>query len=322
MFSVRTVQTSRPSKNIGRNQHNSYIGKQVCPTYDTMADITKPNITPPVVEVIRRVFSKRTALVWRLEWVDSRWSKVPYRCDDPRRRADGTKPTLWTIDQAIQVYESFNDMVKGRMDGVGIPICDGLVMHDEDHKYNPATGFVEQGAHGRITMLDSFTELSPSGEGIHVFAYGQLPPGRRRGSWEMYASGRYSTVTGASVPGFNQQTIQQRPHELEALALMLTEEDPRGKEAITTSDTRFVLPDQIPASSRHDTLWRHMRSMQARDATFEEALDACLEVNFMRCIPPLAEDTVREYITRVWHVADRPGFTRPPKSGLPDDGWS
>ena len=280
-----------------------------------MSNILKPELIAPVVEVIRRVFAERTALVWRLEWVDSRWSKIPYRCDNPRARADGTKPTPWSIDQAIDVFQTFDDRDKGRMDGVGVPICDGLVMHDEDHKYDVATGYVETGAHGRINLLDSFTELSPSGNGIHVFAYGKLPPGRRRGSWEMYSAGRYSTITGASVPGFNQQTIQQRPAELEALALMLTEEDPRGKAAIGDNDTRvrFILPMEIPASSRHDTLWRHMRSMQAKGCTdVSVAIEACLTVNAERCQPPLAEDTVREYIGRVWHVADRPGFERVP----------
>jgi putative DNA primase/helicase len=47
-----------------------------------------------------------------------------------------------------------------------------------------------------IEGLDSYTELSPSGKGVHVIAKGQIPHGGRRGAVEMYCQDRFFTVTG------------------------------------------------------------------------------------------------------------------------------
>jgi putative DNA primase/helicase len=47
--------------------------------------------------------------------------------------------------------------------------------------------------------LNSYTEFSPSGEGVRIFVRGSLPSGiagKKRGNIEAYSSGRYLTVTG------------------------------------------------------------------------------------------------------------------------------
>ena len=47
-----------------------------------------------------------------------------------------------------------------------------------------------------VAVLDTYTEYSPSGKGLHLWTRGQLPAGRRRsGQIEMYCQGRYMTVT-------------------------------------------------------------------------------------------------------------------------------
>lgn len=264
----------------------------------------KPKLLAPDLEVITRVFRDRSALVWRLERVDERWAKIPYGLDG--RRCDGTKPTAWSVDQACDAYQT------GRFDGVGVPISDGLVMHDEDHKLDALNG-IQSDALERIRLLDSYTEVSPSGEGLHVFATGRmpnpLPPGRRRGAWEMYSSGRYSTVTGVTIDGFP-ETINFRPSQLEQLALQLTEASTAGHENIG-APVAWTLPAVIGQAHRHDTLWRHMRSMKAKGKDFEECLFECQRVNNERCQPPLSADEVRAYLERVFYVADRPGFGMP-----------
>lgn len=48
-----------------------------------------------------------------------------------------------------------------------------------------------------ITTLQSYTELSQSGNGIHIICKGKLPSGaRRNGKFEMYDSGRFFVMTG------------------------------------------------------------------------------------------------------------------------------
>jgi len=56
--------------------------------------------------------------------------------------------------------------------------------------------------------LDSYSELSPSGRGLHVFVAAQLTGSRRRtGGFEVYDSGRYFTVTGKRIGA--RETIEE-----------------------------------------------------------------------------------------------------------------
>ncbi len=51
-----------------------------------------------------------------------------------------------------------------------------------------------------VDTLQSYTEKSTSGNGIHIICRGTLPPnGRRKGNIEMYESGRFFVMTGQSV---------------------------------------------------------------------------------------------------------------------------
>jgi putative DNA primase/helicase len=50
-----------------------------------------------------------------------------------------------------------------------------------------------------ISTLQSYTEISQSGKGIHIICRGKLPKrGRRKGSVEMYEDGRFFVMTGNS----------------------------------------------------------------------------------------------------------------------------
>ena len=64
-----------------------------------------------------------------------------------------------------------------------------------------------------VKALGSYTEISPSGKGLHIFCKGKLPPERRRiGNIEMYSSNRFFTVTG-NIYGQNRE-IEERSYQL------------------------------------------------------------------------------------------------------------
>jgi len=55
-----------------------------------------------------------------------------------------------------------------------------------------------------IETMGSYAEISPSGNGIHIISKGELPEGgRRKGNIEMYSSGRFFTMTGNKIGGYN-----------------------------------------------------------------------------------------------------------------------
>ena len=64
-----------------------------------------------------------------------------------------------------------------------------------------------------VESLDSYTEFSPSGTGLHVWCKGTLPPGRRNAKpVEMYDAGHYMTVTLNHLPP--KKPIQARQTEI------------------------------------------------------------------------------------------------------------
>ena len=91
---------------------------------------------------------------------------------------------------------------------------DPYVGIDVDNCRDQRTGALNEIAQNIVQMLQSYTEISPSGTGIHIFCRGTLPPGaRRKGTVEMYNQGRYFTVTMNHLPG-TPVTTEARTAEL------------------------------------------------------------------------------------------------------------
>lgn len=109
------------------------------------------------------------------------------------------QPATWSdFERACRRFES------GGMTGIGFVLTQeaGLAGVDLDHCIDQDTGELEARAQQVIDQLDSYTELSPSGTGVHVLVRGQLPKGgRRKGKIEMYDDARYLTVTGHLLHG-------------------------------------------------------------------------------------------------------------------------
>lgn len=59
--------------------------------------------------------------------------------------------------------------------------------------------------------FSSYSEVSPSGKGLHIIVKGNVPAGRRRSKIEVYSSQRYATMTGNI---YNSQNIIQDRQEL------------------------------------------------------------------------------------------------------------
>ena len=59
----------------------------------------------------------------------------------------------------------------------------------------------------------------------------------------------------------------------------------------------------IPASGRNNTLASFAGSMRARGMTYEAILAALIEINKMRCQPPLDEREVTSIANSIWQYA-------------------
>jgi len=155
------------------------------------------------------ILASPRGVLWNAEIRDEKSTKVPYQVHHPAQRAAVDNPATWApISDAIAALED------GKADGIGFVLGDGIVGIDLDKVRDPDTGTLTPEATAVITALNSYTEVSPSGTGVHILLYGTLPPGgRRKGPTEMYCNGRYFTLTGRHVAG-TPKTIEERSDAL------------------------------------------------------------------------------------------------------------
>lgn len=122
--------------------------------------------------------------------------KVP---KDPRtgRNASTTNARTWgSFSEASSAVARFG------LAGVGFVFTDsGFTGVDFDYCRDAETGVIEHGVLSQVRELASYTEISPTGTGIHVIVRGNLPgKGIKVGKVEVYDNGRFFTVTGKRVP--------------------------------------------------------------------------------------------------------------------------
>ena len=99
---------------------------------------------------------------------------------------------------ALEEWET-NEPTSYRGGGIGYVFTeeDPYVGLDFDRCVDPVTGVIADWAQGHIDGLASYTEVTPSGTGLHTIVQGALPPkGRRKGPIEMYSYARFFTMTG------------------------------------------------------------------------------------------------------------------------------
>jgi biotin operon repressor len=199
--------------------------------------------TPEEIESnLPQALKDRPAWVcWRWQMRSGRCTKVPYN-PLTGRCASVSDPTTW-VDFSTALQHA------ARYDGIGIMFGDGLCGVDLDKCRDPETGDIEPRAMAIVNALDSYTELSPSGTGLHVFQWAALPSGRRRkGRVEMYDHGRFFCVTGQHLPG-TPFTVEQRQTEIDELHAQIF-----GAKPHTSAQTPAPAPAQPLDLSDQDLL--------------------------------------------------------------------
>lgn len=116
-------------------------------------------------------------------WTKDKIPKNPYTGGN----AMANNPSTWSdYDTACNAVKKYG------FDGVGFEFAPPYFGVDLD-KCIDDTDFVDEFVEG----LQSYNEISKSGNGIHIICKGTLPDGnRRRGRVEMYSEGRYFIMTG------------------------------------------------------------------------------------------------------------------------------
>lgn len=129
---------------------------------------------------------------WKFEQRGGKMTKVPYT--PTGRRAKSNDPATWAaFDECRAAHE------RGCFDGIGFQLDgSGIVGVDIDHAKD-AAGNWNTAATDITERLASYAEISPSGEGVHVFVKAVKPGSKSKNAAagvEMYDTKRFFTVTG------------------------------------------------------------------------------------------------------------------------------
>lgn len=143
---------------------------------------------------------------WRAVWNEKKkkYEKIPHRAARPEYGLSNKNVTGWvSFDEAMAVYKAHPD----KFSGIGYLMTGphGVVGTDLDHCRDPVTGVIDEWAMEVAAKLDSYTEVSPSGTGLHVMSAGDVSEdwmNHDRGI-EVYGGNkaRFLCITGARVPG-------------------------------------------------------------------------------------------------------------------------
>lgn len=116
--------------------------------------------------------------------------------------ASSIAPETWTdFESAVKASEKYSGIgfvFDGRSGYFGVDV-DDIAGSVRDFQ----SGSADNIAGEFIMSLQSYTELSQSGNGVHIICKGKLPSGsRRRGNVEMYETGRYFVMTGNAITDY------------------------------------------------------------------------------------------------------------------------
>lgn len=127
-------------------------------------------------------------------------AKVPYYASGAPR--SGTLDTAEDAERLATFHGALAALSLGGYSGLGFALGDGWHGVDLDKCRDPASGDIQPWAQDIINAAKTYTEVSPSGCGVHLIGRSDADLrtlGSNGSGVELYASGRYFTVTGERV---------------------------------------------------------------------------------------------------------------------------
>lgn len=169
-------------------------------------DIRNSNC-PPTIATINESWLKNIPLELRYlnQWVnwgykmqDGRRMKIPYDPEGNGTKAMTNNPLTWTsFEQTVKTYNENHDFYNGI--GFVFTEDDAYCGIDFDDCFEEVEGVrrLKPDVSYWVDRFDSYTEASPSGNGLHIIVKANLiKGGHRHAKYEIYDSGRYFTFTG------------------------------------------------------------------------------------------------------------------------------
>lgn len=241
-----------------------------------------------------------------------RWVCADRDSKRPMRPFDGgaasvSRPETWGS------WEDATACVKGGVyEFLGFVFAnDGYVGIDIDHAFGP-DGLLSDEALEAIGACASYTEVSKSGNGIHIVCRGSLPfRGRNnREGWEIYREARYFVLTGHTVLYAEVADAQEGIDLVLRRHFADSQRDGSGPRGPRILEPTWVVPDggrvpldptfpTVSSGSRHISLVSYCGQMWSAGASEASLMEMAARANERWMDPPLDGAEVDQIVRSV-----------------------
>ncbi|MBW2698464.1 MAG: AAA family ATPase [Deltaproteobacteria bacterium] len=214
------------------------------------------------------------------------------------RHAKSNDPTTWSsFEQSSAAF------VAGLGDGVGFVFSseDDIVGIDIDKVLDEAGNITDPTAADLVAKTDSYTEISPSGKGLHIYAKGTLPAAAKTEGLEVYTQGRYFTVTGRRYRG-TPDTIEWRQEAIDEVVAEVRRRQRAKRKDAAKSSTRLSISDdsgKVVEGGRNDAVYLRGVKLKKNGFTHPEIRAAVRAYNEAACDPPLGAPEIDQIVDNV-----------------------
>ncbi len=218
------------------------------------------------------------------QWVIYRLpNKVPLQTSG--HLAKSNDPDTWASFE-----ECAGAFVRDVGDGLGFVFSadDDLIGIDFDHCLDAEGNITDPWVAETVDKLASYTEVSPSGDGLHVYVKGTIQKSIKTQAIEVYTRGRYFTVSGQHYAG-TPQTIEWRQGVLDALSARLGEQRRAERQEAESRD-------KVAPGGRHEAVLVRTRRAYLMGLRGAELEAVALAFNAERCDPPKPDEEVRSIV--------------------------
>jgi hypothetical protein len=217
---------------------------------------------------------ERRWIHWHYEVTEGGATKVPW-CPNYHCRLSATNPLHWTtFDYAVKYMTPETDLgfcLRWLDDTRNFGVVD---LDDCTTEFGGPNEYAEQ----ILSEVDSYAELSPSGEGIKAYVELIKPIKTTRSLKLELITTVFAAVTGYWLPDYSPNRVNERTREFEGLCRGIVS---RG-ERVRTPRYDELIPDGI----RDVSLFSIACSLRKDGREYEEIVEELIRINETRCKPP------------------------------------
>ena len=229
-----------------------------------------------VAKIPKLMQGYRKWVYWLYEDKNGSYTKIPYQ--------DVGLPAKVNDKQTWRWFKNVQDWQQKGFSGIGFVLSenDPFTIIDLDKCF---TGNIISQSVGRIVKyFDSYTEVSPSGRGLHIIVHGEIKKAVKTEKFEIYYDKRYMCMTGEI---YWNKPIKDCQKQLDVIAKKYLQKIPTIP-INKKGNGEFIMPTKkIPEGERNNKIakWAGVLSSKAIDE--QEYYTYLYQINNTCCTPPL-----------------------------------